>query len=208
VKNNFLYEGKAKKILETEDPTVVKMVFKDDATAFDGKKKGVIGDKGEVNATISARIFQFLKHNGIENHFLEKTGPGEILARKLEIIPVEVVIRNFAAGSISRRLGLKEGLPFKPPVLEFFYKDDRLGDPMINEAHIQTMGWAKENEVARMKEIAYRVNDLLIDLFREVGIQLVDFKLEFGRAGEEILLGDEISPRYLSFLGPGDRGKT
>lgn len=197
--DNFLYEGKAKKIVATKDPQIVKMVFKDDATAFDGKKKGIIANKGELNANISARVFQLLKQKGINNHFLEQTGPREILARRLEIIPVEVVIRNLATGSISRRLGLKEALPFAPPILEFFYKDDDLGDPMINEDHIQVLGWASKEEIAKMKDMAHRVNDLLLDLFRGMGIQLVDFKLEFGRAEGEIILGDEISPDTCRF---------
>lgn len=194
MEDNFLYEGKAKKILTTGDPMVVRMVFKDDATAFDGKKKGKIGDKGQVNARISSRIFRYLQQKGIDNHFIEQREPGEIIARRLEIIPVEVVVRNLATGSISRRLGLKEGLPFNPSILEFYFKDDQLGDPMINEDHIQVLGWASREEVEKMRESAHRVNDLLLELFRGIGIQLVDFKLEFGRAGEDLLLGDEISP--------------
>ncbi|MFQ5450502.1 MAG: phosphoribosylaminoimidazolesuccinocarboxamide synthase [Nitrospinaceae bacterium] len=189
-----LYEGKAKILYATDDPGKVIQYFKDDATAFNGIKKGTIVDKGVINNQVSSRIFQYLEENGVQTHFLGQLTDREMLVRKLEIIPVEVVVRNVAAGSLCKRLGIEEGRPLDPPVLEFFYKSDPLGDPMINEYHISTFGWATAGQVETLKSSGFRINALLTDFFKERKIRLVDFKLEFGLHGGTVLLGDEISP--------------
>ncbi|GJL77072.1 MAG: phosphoribosylaminoimidazole-succinocarboxamide synthase [Nitrospinaceae bacterium] len=189
-----LYEGKAKIIYSTENPDLVIQYFKDDATAFDGIKKGTIVDKGVINNHVSTRIFQYLEENGVKTHFVEALSDREMLVKNLEIIPVEVVFRNVAAGSLCKRLGIEEAKPLDPPIQEFFYKSDPLHDPMINESHIKTFEWATENEVQLLKSEGAKVNQLMSDFFKERGIRLVDFKLEFGRHKGEVLLGDEISP--------------
>ncbi len=190
----ILYEGKAKIIYSTEDPDLVIQYFKDDASAFDGVKKGTIVDKGVINNQVSSRIFRHLEENGIKTHFVEHLSDREMLVRKLEIIPVEVVVRNVAAGSLCKRLGIEEGKPLDPPVQEFFYKSDPLHDPMINESHVDTFGWATKDEVEILKSAGLKVNELMVKFFAERKITLVDFKLEFGRHKGEVLLGDEISP--------------
>lgn len=189
-----LYEGKAKIIYATDDPDLVIQYFKDDATAFDGVKKGVIVDKGVINNHVSTRIFQYLEDNGVKTHFVESLSDREMLVKNLEIVPVEVVFRNVAAGSLCKRLGVEEGKYLDPPIQEFFYKSDLLHDPMINESHIKTFQWATESEVEFLKSAGSKVNLELVEFFKRRGIRLVDFKLEFGRRQGEILLGDEISP--------------
>jgi len=189
-----IYEGKAKILYTTEDPDLVIQYFKDDATAFDGVKKGTIVDKGVINNQVSSKIFQYLEANGVKTHFVEQLSDREMLVRKLKIIPVEVVLRNMAAGSICKRLGIEEGKRLDPPTLEFFYKSDELHDPMINDSHIKTFGWATDAEVAFLKSTGSKVNGLMVEFFKQRGIRLVDFKLEFGRHKGEVLLGDEISP--------------
>lgn len=189
-----LYEGKAKIIYATDDPGLVIQYFKDDATAFDGIKKGTIVDKGVINNHVSTRIFKYLEDNGVKTHFVELLSDREMLVKKLQIIPVEVVFRNVAAGSLCKRLGVEEGKPLDPPTQEFFYKSDPLHDPMINESHIKTFQWATEAEVEFLKSAGSKVNQLLVEFFKARGIRLVDFKLEFGRNQGEVLLGDEISP--------------
>jgi len=203
-----LYEGKAKVIYETEEPAHVRVYFKDDATAFDGKKKGSIAKKGECNAAISARLFSYLEDNGIETHFIRQLSDRELLCESLDIIPVEVVARNIAAGSIAKRLGLEEGTELAPPVLEFYYKSDELGDPLINRYHIRTLGLATDEQLDTIDDLAWRINELLYEFLEERGLSLVDFKLEFGTNGHgEIILGDEISPDTCRFwdLASGEK---
>ena len=189
-----LYEGKAKIIYNTSDPDLVIQYFKDDASAFDGKKKGTIVDKGVMNNHMSSRIFQYLEAEGVETHFVETLNDREMLVKKLDIIPVEVVLRNIAAGSLCKRLGIEEGLVLEKPILEFFYKSDPLGDPMINECHVDVFGWATKGEVEILKSEGIKVNNLMTKFFKERNIRLVDFKLEFGRHNGKVYLGDEISP--------------
>jgi phosphoribosylaminoimidazole-succinocarboxamide synthase len=190
-----LYEGKAKILYKTSDPDLLIQYFKDDASAFDGKKKGTIVDKGVMNNHMSTRIFEFLEENGVKTHFVKNLNDREMLVKSLNIIPVEVVLRNVAAGSLCKRLGVEEGREFnEQPILEFFYKSDPLGDPMINECHVDIFGWATKEEVEILKSEGLKVNKLMVDFFKERKIRLVDFKVEFGRHNGEVLLGDEISP--------------
>ena len=190
-----IYEGKAKILHKTSDPDLLIQYFKDDASAFNGKKKGTIVDKGVMNNHISSRIFEYLEENGVKTHFVKSLNDREMLVKNLEIIPVEVVLRNVAAGGLCKRLGIEEGRNFdEQPVMEFFYKSDPLGDPMINECHVDVFGWATKEEVEILKSAGLRVNKLMVEFFKERKIRLVDFKLEFGRHKGEVLLGDEISP--------------
>ncbi len=189
-----IYEGKAKIMYRTTDPDLLIQYFKDDATAFDGQKKGQIVNKGILNNQISSHLFERLEGQGISTHFVSRLSDREMLVKKLDIIPVELIVRNVVAGSLAKRMGLAEGTPLKERVLEFYYKDDALHDPMINEYHIRTFGLAADQELAQMVEMADRVNNILKDLFAQVGIRLIDFKLEFGRHQGDILLGDEITP--------------
>jgi len=189
-----IYEGKSKIIYATEDPDLVIQYFKDDASAFNGIKKGTIVDKGVVNNHVTSVIYKFLEDKGIKTHMVSSLSDREMVVKKLEIILVEVVLRNVVAGSLAKRMGLPEGTELKKPILEFYYKNDDLGDPMINEYHIKEFGLATADEIEFLREQGLRVNELLWDYFRERKIRLVDFKLEFGRHKGEILLGDEISP--------------
>ena len=190
-----LYEGKAKILYKTSDPDVLIQYFKDDASAFDGKKKGTIVDKGVMNNHMSSRIFEYLEENGVKTHFVKNLNDREMLVKNLDIIPVEVVLRNVAAGSLCKRLGIEEGRVFEEqPILEFFYKSDPLGDPMINECHVDIFGWATKEEVEILKLEGLKINKLMVEFFKERKIRLVDFKVEFGRHKGQVLLGDEISP--------------
>ena len=189
-----LYEGKAKILYNTSDPDLMVQYFKDDASAFDGKKKGTIVDKGVMNNHMSSRIFQYLEGEGIKTHFVKNINDREMLVKKLDIIPIEVVLRNVAAGSLCKRLGIEQGMILQKPILEFFYKSDPLGDPMINECHVDVFGWATNKEVEILKAEGIRINNLMKKFFEERNIRLVDFKLEFGRHKGEVILGDEISP--------------
>jgi len=190
-----LYEGKAKILYKTSDPDLLIQYFKDDASAFDGKKKGTIVDKGVMNNHMSSRIFEYLEENGVKTHFVKNLNDREMLVKNLDIIPVEVVLRNVAAGSLCKRLGIEEGRVFEEqPILEFFYKSDPLGDPMINECHVDIFGWATKEEVEILKSEGIKINKLMVKFFKERKIRLVDFKVEFGRHKAEVLLGDEISP--------------
>ena len=190
-----LYEGKAKILYKTSDPDLLIQYFKDDASAFDGKKKGTIVDKGVMNNHMSSRIFEYLEENGVKTHFVKNLNDREMLVKNLDIIPVEVVLRNVAAGSLCKRLGIEEGRVFEEqPILEFFYKSDPLGDPMINECHVDIFGWATKEEVEILKSEGLKINKLMVEFFKERKIRLVDFKVEFGRHKAEVLLGDEISP--------------
>jgi phosphoribosylaminoimidazole-succinocarboxamide synthase len=194
-----IYEGKAKNILEGPEPGTVIQHFKDDATAFNGEKHSIISGKGVLNNRISAHLMTLLEFMGIPTHFLRQLNMREQLVRQVEIIPVELVVRNIAAGSICKRLGLKEGMVLPKPVIEYYYKKDELNDPMISEDHIITLGWADPLEMEEMVHMAWRVNDFLSGLFTGIGLRLVDFKLEFGRLWDDegnlyIMLADEISP--------------
>ena len=190
-----LYEGKAKILYKTSDPDLLIQYFKDDASAFDGKKKGTIVDKGVMNNHMSSRIFEYLEENGVKTHFVKNLNDREMLVKNLDIIPVEVVLRNVAAGSLCKRLGIEEGRVFEEqPILEFFYKSDPLGDPMINECHVDIFGWATKEEVEILKSEGLKINKLMVEFFKERKIRLVDFKVEFGRHKGGVLLGDEISP--------------
>ncbi|VAW38468.1 Phosphoribosylaminoimidazole-succinocarboxamide synthase [hydrothermal vent metagenome] len=193
-KKEQLYEGKAKVLFATNDPDYVIQYFKDDATAFNAEKKGTIENKGVVNNTISAVIFKYLEAEGVKTHFVEQLSERESLTRYLEIIPVEVIVRNITAGSISKRLGVEEGIVLKQPILEFCYKDDDLGDPFICESIIYAFDYATPEEMKHISETALKVNELLSKFFDERGITLVDYKLEFGRFKGEVLLADEITP--------------
>ncbi len=193
-KREKLYEGKAKIIYSTDSENLVIQYFKDDTTAFDGAKKEVLKDKGIINCSISTIIFEYLEKHGVKTHFVERLSPREMLVKKCEIIPVEVVIRNVAAGSFSKRYGIKEGTPLKEPLVEYFYKSDELHDPMVCPNHVYMFGWATREELGFMTKTALEVNELLKKFFDEIDIQLVDFKLEFGKHNGEILLADEITP--------------
>ena len=190
-----LYEGKAKIIYATDDPKQVSQKFKDDATAFDGRKKGQIEHKGVRNATISAHLFKVVEAAGVPTQLIEQTADDTLLTHRLEMYPVEVVVRTFAAGSIVKRLGFEEGIEFSQPMVEYFLKDDSLGDPLITCAHIDELGLATAEERSHLKELALKVNEALSSFFAERGIMLVDFKLEFGKDQDGVVrLGDEISP--------------
>lgn len=193
-KKEKLYEGKAKIVYGTEDPGLVIQHFKDDATAFNAAKKGTVPNKGVMNNKISTKIFQFLEKEGIPTHFEKYLNDREMLIKKVEIVPVEVIIRNKAAGSLSRMLGLKEGTPLAATVLEFCYKKDELNDPLINEYHIKALRLASEEEINQIKRYTLRINELMSRFFANLNLELIDFKLEFGRYKGKIILADEISP--------------
>ncbi|PIR39399.1 MAG: phosphoribosylaminoimidazolesuccinocarboxamide synthase [Alphaproteobacteria bacterium CG11_big_fil_rev_8_21_14_0_20_39_49] len=195
-----IYEGKAKVLFEGPRPGTIIQYFKDDATAFNNKKKDVISGKGVLNNRISEFIMLKLKDVGIPTHFIKRLNMREQLVRQVEIIPLEVIVRNVAAGSLSTRLGIEEGTELSKPLLEFCYKDDKLNDPLVSDEHILTFGWADPIELDEIKSLALRINDVLFGIFAGVGIRLIDFKIEFGRIQDEdegyveILLADEISP--------------
>jgi len=194
-----LYEGKAKKIYKTNDPDLLWVEYKDDATAFDGLKKGTISNKGVLNNSISVHFFELLSQKGIQNHFVRKVSDREQIVKKIDIIPIEVIVRNIAAGSISKRLGIKEGVEFDAPIVEYCYKSDDLSDPMINDDHIRALKLADDEQVRQIRRAALEVNEILKEYLKSKGIILVDFKLEFGMHKGEILLGDEISPDTCRF---------
>ncbi|MGE5678147.1 MAG: phosphoribosylaminoimidazolesuccinocarboxamide synthase [Pseudomonadota bacterium] len=194
-KLEMIYEGKAKKVYRTDDEKLYIVEYKDDATAFNGLKKGTIVNKGIMNNEISAKLFKLLEENGVETHQVEKLSDREVLVKSVKIVPLEVIVRNYAAGSLAKRLGLEEGVKMNKTVLEFSYKDDALGDPMVNEYHIQAIGIATPEEVAQITEMAFKVNDILSKFMLSKGMILVDFKLEFGKTPDgRIILADEISP--------------
>jgi phosphoribosylaminoimidazole-succinocarboxamide synthase len=193
-KREKIYEGKAKILYTTDNPDLVIQYFKDDATAFNAAKKGSIQDKGIINNKISTRLFEYLIAQGIPTHFEKSLSDREMLVKRVEIVPLEVIIRNVAAGSLSRILGIAEGTPLACPVLEFCFKEDKLNDPMINETHIQALKLASKEEVEKIKEYTLKINDLMLKFFSLLDIQLVDFKLEFGRYKGTVILADEISP--------------
>ncbi|MBN4050813.1 phosphoribosylaminoimidazolesuccinocarboxamide synthase [Alkaliphilus transvaalensis] len=190
----MLYEGKAKKVYKTEDENKFIVYFKDDATAFNGLKKGTIKEKGIVNNQMSAILFDLLTKKGVKNHFIELLNEREMLVKAVEILPIEVIVRNIAAGSLSKRLGIEEGTVLNTTVLEFSYKNDELGDPLINEDHIRILNLAKEKQVEIIKSYAFQINSILKEYFLERELKLVDFKLEFGVHKGGVILADEISP--------------
>lgn len=196
MKADLVYEGKAKKVYQAEGrPGELVLSYKNDATAFNGKKKASFEGKGELNNSISTLIFQKLHKSGIETHFIEKLNDTEQLVVQTEIIPLEVVVRNIASGSIAKRLGIEEKTIFEKPIIEFYYKDDALGDPLINDEHALYVTTITEAEISEVKQKALQINHQLLVLFQSIGITLVDFKLEFGRkACGDIVLADEISP--------------
>ena len=198
-KREKLYEGKAKKIFNTDDRTQVIVHYKDDATAFNGEKKDTISGKGVLNNTITSIIFKMLEKSGVKTHFIEKLNDREQLCRKVDIIPLEVIVRNEAAGSMAKRYGLEEGTPLKVTVLEISYKRDDLGDPLMNDYHAVAMGITTFDELKSIYTVASKVNDLLKAFFIKLGIKVVDFKLEFGKQNGEIFLADEISPDTCRF---------
>lgn len=198
-KRDLLYEGKAKKIFLTEKEDEVIQYFKDDATAFNAQKRGTILEKGVVNNKISSTLFPYLAEAGIPSHFIQQLNDREMLTRRVKIIRVEVVVRNRATGSIVKRLGLEEGLIIDPPLIEFFYKDDSLGDPLITEDHIRLLKLATPSQIEELRRQALKINEALLPFFQKRGMMLVDFKLEFGLWNGQIILADEISPDTCRF---------
>lgn len=198
-KLEMLYEGKAKKIYDTNDKSYFWVEYKDDATAFNGIKKGTIADKGIINNKMSAMMFTYLAKNGVDTHFVELLSDREQIVKRLKMIPLEIVVRNIVAGSLCKKVGKEEGYSLPSPILELYYKDDALGDPMVNETHAIAMGWATIDEINAMKEIALKVNTLMTKIVDLAGIDLVDYKLEFGMIDGKVMLGDEISPDTCRF---------
>ena len=194
-KQNLLYEGKAKKVYATEDPELLIVSYKDDATAFNGLKRGTIQGKGAINNQMSNLLMTALEKQGVPTHLVRELNPRETLVKRVSIVPLEVIVRNLSAGSFSKRYGVEEGIPFDQPVLEFSYKNDELGDPLLNDDHAVALELATREELALIREYALKVNRLLQKIWTDRGIILVDFKVEFGRLlGGTIVLADEISP--------------
>lgn len=194
-KQKELYEGKAKKVYETEDPNLYIVSYKDDATAFNGEKKGQIADKGIVNNTMSNIICELLKEKGVPTHLVEQINERETIVKAVKILPLEVIVRNVAAGSFSKRYGVEEGTVFAQPTLEYSYKKDELGDPLINEDHIVAINLATREQLDTLREYSFKINEIMKEFFLEKGLKLIDFKIEFGIDAEgNILLADEISP--------------
>ena len=194
-KKELLYEGKAKKVYKTDDENLYIVDYKDDATAFNGLKKGQIAGKGVVNNKMSNYLMKLMEKKGIPTHFVEELSDRETAVKKVTIVPLEVIVRNIAAGSFSKRLGVEEGSPLKTTVLEYCYKDDALGDPLINDYHAMALGIATREDLDKIADMTFKVNDVLKEYFKTIGIELVDFKIEFGRTPNgEIILADEISP--------------
>ena len=194
-KKEQLYEGKAKKVFATDDPALVIVSYKDDATALDGLKKGTIAGKGVVNNKMSDFLFSLLEKHGVPTHFVKELNDREALVKKVSIVPLEVIIRNVSAGSFAKRYGVEEGIVFKSPTIEFSYKNDDLHDPLLNEYHALALNLATREEIDEIKAMAFKVNDILKEYFLSLNVKLIDFKLEFGRLADgKIVLADEISP--------------
>lgn len=198
-KRELLYEGKAKKVYKTDDEKLFIVSYKDDATAFNGEKKGTIVGKGVVNNRMSNIICQMLEQEGVPTHFVKELNDRETVVKAVEIVPLEVIIRNVAAGSFSKRFGVEEGTVLKNPTIEFCLKNDALGDPMINDYHILALDIATEEELKTMTEMTFKINTLLLEYFKEIGVKLIDFKIELGRVDGKIILADEISPDTCRF---------
>ena len=195
-----IYEGKAKRLYTTDNPNVLRMEYKDDATAGNGAKKAQFENKGRMNKAITLVIYRMLESKGVKTHLVADVDDINIDVKKVSILPLEVIVRNIAAGSLAKRLGLPEGTKLKSTVLEFCYKNDELGDPMINDSHILAMGFATEEEIALIREYALKINDILTEYLHDLGIELIDFKLEFGKTADgTIVLADEISPDTCRF---------
>lgn len=194
-----MYEGKAKQVFATENPDELLVYFKDDATAFNGEKRGTIGNKGVLNNKISVFFFNLLGEQGIPHHFVKTLSEREMLVKKLDILPVEVVVRNIAAGSLAKRIGWEEGRKMPATVVELYYKNDDLGDPLINEYHIKALGLATPEQVEVMEKYALKINEILSAFLKDKKLELIDFKLEFGVHKGEVILGDEISPDTCRF---------
>jgi phosphoribosylaminoimidazole-succinocarboxamide synthase len=190
----LLYEGKAKRVYESDQPGQVVMEFKDDATAFNGEKRGQIVDKGIINRALTVRLYRHLESAHVPTHLVGEIDERRLIVRKLDMIPLEVVVRNRVAGSLCKRIGLAEGTELTTPIVEFYFKNDSLGDPLLNEDHIRALGLCNEGTVAELRHLALRINGVLQAFLLERDLLLVDFKLEFGRAGDHLYLGDEISP--------------
>ncbi|MDA8220196.1 phosphoribosylaminoimidazolesuccinocarboxamide synthase [Desulfosporosinus sp.] len=188
------YEGKAKRVYDTDQNEYFWVAYKDDATAFNGEKKGQIVDKGLVNNQLSALFFEEIEKAGISTHYVKLLSDRDMLVHRLEMIPLEVVVRNIVAGSLSKRLGVEEGFVLSRPVVELYYKDDALGDPMVNESHVEAMGWASMDVAREIQAMGLKVNSILQSILVKAGIELIDFKLEFGVRDGKVYLGDEISP--------------
>ena len=194
-KREMLYEGKAKRVYATEDPELLIVSYKDDATAFNGLKKGTIAGKGVINNEMSNRLMQRLEKAGVPTHFVEELSERETLVKRVQIVPLEVIIRIIAAGSFSKRYGVEEGVVFSQPTIEFSYKNDELGDPLLNTSHALALGLATQEEIDTIRRLAFQTNDLLRAFWSSCGVTLVDFKLEFGRLSDgTVILADEISP--------------
>ena len=189
-----LYEGKAKKIFLTDDPDILIVSYKDSATAFNGEKKGMIDGKGEINNRMTNYLFTLLEKEGIPTHYVKELSDRETAVKRVEIVPLEVIIRNVAAGSFSKRLGITEGTVLKEPTIEFSYKNDALGDPLINSSFARALGLASKEEIDTIKNYAFKINQILKRIFLAAGLKLIDFKIEFGRYHDKIILADEISP--------------
>lgn len=194
-----IYEGKAKKVYLSDAPDIVIVDYKDDATAFNGLKKGTIAGKGAVNNKVSNHFFKLLESKGIPTHYVEQLSDRETAVKKVGIVPVEVIIRNKAAGSFSKRMGVEEGTPLKCTIFECSYKNDELGDPFINDYYIRALGLATDAEMEKIKEYSFKTNEILSEYLKGFGIELIDFKLEFGRYKGDIILADEISPDTCRF---------
>ncbi len=198
-KTEQLYEGKAKKVYATTDPDLVIVDYKDDATAFNGEKKGTIVGKGVINNKMTNYMFSLLEKEGVPTHLVKELSDRETLVKKVEIVPLEVIVRNVAAGSFSKKLGVPEGTVLKSPTLEFSYKNDELGDPFINDYYALGLGLATKEEIADITKYAFMVNDFMVKFFKKVNVDLIDFKIEFGRFHGKIILADEISPDTCRF---------
>ena len=194
-----IYEGKAKKVYATDDPKIVIVDYKDDATAFNGLKKGTIAGKGVVNNKVSNHFFRLLESHGIPTHYVEQLSDRETAVRRVEILPVEVIVRNRAAGNFSKRMGVAEGTTLACPILEYSYKNDELGDPFINSYYIRALNIATDEEMEQVKNYSFQINDILKSYLDGFGIELIDFKLEFGRFDGKVILADEISPDTCRF---------
>ena len=194
-KKEQLYEGKAKKVFATDDPNLVIVSYKDDATAFNGEKKGTIAGKGAINNVMGNHMFQLLEQQGVPTHFVEQLSDRETVVKKVSIVPLEVIVRNISAGSFAKRYGVKEGIVFDEPTFELSYKNDDLGDPLMNEYHAIALGLATREEIELIKSMTFKVNEVMKQYFDTLNVTLVDFKLEFGKTADgQIVLADEISP--------------
>ena len=199
-KTTQLYEGKAKKVFATDDPNLVIVSYKDDATAFNGIKKGTIAGKGVINNRMSNMMMQLLEKQGVKTHFVEELSERETLVKKVSIVPLEVIIRNISAGSFAKRYGVEEGIVFSAPTIEFSYKNDDLGDPLLNSYHALALGLVTAEEIELIKSMSFKINEVMKEYFKTLNITLVDFKLEFGKTNDgEIVLADEISPDTCRF---------